>query len=40
MIGSVHPEVSRQLQRARREEIDRALKGCRRASGRSRKDQR
>ena len=31
MIGSVHPEVSRELQRARREEIDRALEGCRRA---------
>lgn len=40
MIGSVHPEVSRELQRARREEIVRALKGCRRASGRPRKEQR
>ena len=40
MIGSVHPEVSRELQRGRREEILRALKGCRRASGRSRKEQR
>jgi hypothetical protein len=40
MIGSVHPEVSRELQRARREEIDRAFKGCRRASGRSRKEER
>jgi hypothetical protein len=39
MIGSVHPEVSRELLRVRREEIDRALKGCRRASGRSRKEQ-
>jgi hypothetical protein len=34
MIGSVHPEVGRELQRARREEIDRAVKGCRRASAR------
>ncbi len=40
MIGSVHPEVSRELQRARREEIARALKGCRRTSGRFRKEQR
>jgi hypothetical protein len=39
MIGSVHPEVGRELQRVRREEIVRALKGCRRASGRSRKEQ-
>jgi hypothetical protein len=36
----VHPEVSREMQRARRAEIDRALKGCRRASGRSRKEKR
>jgi hypothetical protein len=40
MIGSVHPEVGRQLQRARREEIVRALRGCRRASARSGKEQR
>jgi hypothetical protein len=39
MIGSVHPEVSRELQRARRDEIVRALKGCRHAVARSRKDQ-
>jgi hypothetical protein len=40
MIGSVHPEVSLELLRARREEIVRSLKGCRRASGRSRREQR
>ena len=40
MIGSVHPEVSRELQRARRDEIVRALKGCRRTSGPPRKEQR
>jgi hypothetical protein len=40
MIGSVHPEVSRELQRARLEEIVRALNGCRRASGRRPKEQR
>jgi hypothetical protein len=39
MIGSVHPEVSRELQRARREEIVRALKGCPRASARHRREQ-
>jgi hypothetical protein len=36
MIGPVHPEVGRELQRARREEIVRALKGCRRAPTRFR----
>jgi DNA-binding transcriptional ArsR family regulator len=40
MIGPVHPEVGRELQRARREEIVRALKGCRRASARHRREQR
>jgi len=40
MIGPVHPEMGRELQRARREEIVRALKGCRRASTRFRKDRR
>jgi hypothetical protein len=40
MIGSVHPEVSRELQRARREEIVRALRGCRRASSRAQKEER
>jgi hypothetical protein len=42
MIGLVHPEVGREreLQRARREEIVRALKGCRRASARYRREQR
>jgi hypothetical protein len=40
MIGSVHPEVSRELQRARRDEIVRALRGCRQAPGPSQKEQR
>jgi hypothetical protein len=40
MIGPVHPEVRRELQRARPEEIVRTLKGCRRASARSRREQR
>jgi hypothetical protein len=40
MIGSVHPEVGRELQRARRDEIVRALRGCRRGPGLSRKEQR
>jgi hypothetical protein len=40
MIGPVHPEVGRELQRARREEIVRTLKGCRRAATRSRREQR
>jgi hypothetical protein len=40
MIGLVHPEVGRELQRARREEIVRASKGCRRASARYRREQR
>ena len=40
MIGPVHPEVGRELQRARREEIVRALKGCRRAPARYRREQR
>jgi hypothetical protein len=40
MIGPVHPEVGRELQRARREEIVRTLRGCRRASDRSRREQR
>jgi hypothetical protein len=40
MIGPVHPEVGRELQRARREEIVRTLRGCRRASHRSRREQR
>jgi hypothetical protein len=38
MIGPVHPEMGRELQHARREEIVRALKGCRRATARSRRD--
>jgi hypothetical protein len=33
MIGPVHPEVGRELQHARREEIERALRGCRRLIG-------
>lgn len=40
MIGPVHPEVGRELQRTRREEIVQALKGCRRASARVRREQR
>lgn len=40
MIGPVHPEVGRELQRARLEEIVRALKGCRRASTRLRRERR
>lgn len=40
MISPLHPEVARELQRARREEIVRALKGCRRASAWSGREQR
>jgi hypothetical protein len=40
MIGPVHPEMGRELQHARREEIVRALKGCRRATAGSRREQR
>jgi hypothetical protein len=40
MIGPVHPELGRELQRARHEEILRLLRGCRRAPGRSRGEQR
>lgn len=40
MIGPVHPEVGRELQRARREEIVRTLRGCRRLSVGSRTEQR
>jgi hypothetical protein len=40
MIGLVHPEVGRELQRARSQEIVRTLNGCRRASARSRREQR
>jgi hypothetical protein len=40
MIGPLHPEMGRELQRARREEIVRASKGCRRAAARSRREQR
>jgi hypothetical protein len=36
MIGPIHPELGRELQRTRREEIVRSLKGCRRASARRR----
>jgi hypothetical protein len=34
MIGPIHPEVGRALQDARRDDLDRALKGCRRADRR------
>lgn len=40
MIGPVHPEVGKELQRARREEIVRTLKGCLRGPVRSRREQR
>ena len=40
MIGPVHPEVLRELQHARRDDIDRALHGCRRAVRRRRGDRR
>jgi hypothetical protein len=40
MIGPVHPEVGRELQRVRRQEIVRALRGCRRACARSGSEQR
>lgn len=40
MIAPVHPEMGRELQRARRDEIVRALKGCRRAAAPSRREQR
>ena len=39
MIAPVHPELGRELQHGRREDIDRALRGCRRAR-RSPKDDR
>lgn len=31
MIGPIHPELGRELQHGRREDLDRALRGCRRA---------
>jgi hypothetical protein len=40
MIGLVHPEMGRELQRARREEIVRMLTGCLRGSVRSRREER
>ncbi len=40
MIGPVHPEMGRELLRARREEIVRALKGCRHASTQLRRERR
>jgi hypothetical protein len=40
MIGPMHPEVGRELQRARRDEVERALRGCRRRVRRERKDDR
>jgi hypothetical protein len=30
MIGPLHPEIGRELQRARRDDTDRTLNGCRR----------
>jgi hypothetical protein len=38
MIGPVHPEVGRQLQQARRDEVERTLRGCRRRMRSERKD--
>ncbi|HET9671260.1 MAG TPA: hypothetical protein VFQ40_00255 [Actinomycetota bacterium] len=35
MIGPIHPEVGRALQRARRDDLEDALRGCRRRTGRS-----
>jgi hypothetical protein len=36
MIGPVHPEMQRELQHDRRQDIDRALQGCRRVVRRRR----
>jgi hypothetical protein len=38
MIGPVHPDVGRGLQHARREEIERVLRDCRRAASRRRRE--
>ncbi len=40
MIGPVHPELGREMQNTRQKEIARALKGCRRAVARPRKEAR
>jgi hypothetical protein len=40
MIGPVHPELGREMQNTRQEEIARALKGCRRAVPRRHKEDR
>jgi hypothetical protein len=40
MIGPVHPEVGRELQHGRRDDIERTLRGCRRAVRRLRGEQR
>ncbi len=40
MIGPVHPEITRELQHVRRQKIDRAPKGCRRAVRRTRGEER
>jgi hypothetical protein len=40
MIGPIHSELGRELQRARREEIERELKGCRRAIPRRHREER
>jgi hypothetical protein len=40
MIGPMHPEVGRALQGARRDDLDRALKGCRRATRRRPREER
>lgn len=40
MIGPVHPEVGRAIQRLRHDEIDHVLRGCRRPVRRDRKEER
>jgi hypothetical protein len=40
MIGPVHPEVLRELQHDRPDDIDRASRGCRRVMRRRRGDRR
>jgi hypothetical protein len=40
MIAPIHPEMGRELQRARRDEIVQALKGCRHAVAPPRREQR
>jgi hypothetical protein len=37
MIGPMHPEVTRMMQASRWEDLDRALRGCRRIDPRARR---